>query len=67
LDFNKRTRDFAIAECKIWDGLIRDKSVISRRIKNVFEERELSSTATVAKYATVQREGDRDLSRVRGQ
>lgn len=44
----------------------RDKSVISRHIKNVFEKRELSPTATVAKYATVQREGDRDLSRVRG-
>ena len=41
----------------------RDKSVISRHIKNVFEERELSPTATVAKYATVQREGDREVTR----
>jgi hypothetical protein len=41
----------------------RDKSVISRHIKNVFEERELSRDATVAKNATVHREGDREVSR----
>lgn len=41
----------------------RDKSVISRHIKNVFEELELSPSATVAKYATVQREGDREITR----
>ena len=34
----------------------RDKSVISRHIKNVFDEGELSPEATVAKSATVQRE-----------
>lgn len=41
----------------------RDKSVISRHIKNVFDEGELDRTATVAKSATVQREGDRDVER----
>jgi hypothetical protein len=41
----------------------RDKSVISRHIKNVFDERELSPGATVARYATVQREGERDVTR----
>jgi hypothetical protein len=45
----------------------REAEFLSRHIKNVFEERELSPTATVAKYATVQREGGLDLSRVRGQ
>ncbi len=35
----------------------RDKSVISRHIKNVFDEGELSPEATVAKYATVQHGG----------
>jgi len=34
----------------------RDKSVISRHIKNIFEERELHPEATVAKFATVQLE-----------
>jgi hypothetical protein len=35
----------------------RDKSVISRHIKNVFEEGELRPEGTVAKSATVQTEG----------
>jgi hypothetical protein len=33
---------------------LRDKSVISRHIKNVFEEGELSPEGTVAKSATIQ-------------
>jgi len=37
----------------------RDKSVISRHIKNVYEEGELESSSTVANFATVQKEGDR--------
>ena len=41
----------------------RDKSTISRHIKNVFEEGELLREATVAKFATVQIEGDRQVSR----
>jgi hypothetical protein len=39
----------------------RDKSVISRHIKNLFEEGELSHGATVAKSATVQRAGSREV------
>ena len=41
----------------------RDKSVISRHIKNVFEEGELSAEATVAKSATVQTEGEKQVTR----
>lgn len=41
----------------------RDKSVISRHVKNVFDEGELAREATVAKSATVQREGERDVAR----
>lgn len=41
----------------------RDKSVISRHIKNVFEEGELNPEGTVAKSATVQREGSREVTR----
>lgn len=41
----------------------RDKSVISRHLKNVFESGELDRGATVAKNATVQREGDREVVR----
>ena len=41
----------------------RDKSVISRHIKNIFEERELNPEATVAKFATVQKEGGKAVTR----
>lgn len=41
----------------------RDKSVISRHIKNIFKENELQRTSTVAKFATVQKEGNRDIFR----
>ncbi len=41
----------------------RDKSVISRHIANAFEEGEFERTATVAKYATVQSEGSRQIQR----
>ncbi|GHV72410.1 DNA-binding protein [Bacteroidia bacterium] len=41
----------------------RDKSVISKHIKNIFEEEELSAFSTVAKIATVQNEGERTIER----
>ena len=41
----------------------RDKSVISKHIRNVFDEGELQPEATVAKFATVQTEGSREVSR----
>ena len=39
----------------------RDKSTVSRHIKNVFAEGELKSEATVAKFATVQNEGESNI------
>jgi len=41
----------------------RDKSVISRHIRNIYQEGELKSTSTVAKFATVQKEGGRFIER----
>lgn len=41
----------------------RDKSVISRHIKNIFAENELEMSSTVAKFATVQNEGGRTVTR----
>jgi hypothetical protein len=41
----------------------RDKSVISRHIKNVFDEGELIMEGTVAKFATVQTEGKKTVNR----
>ena len=40
-----------------------DKSVVSRHLSNIYMERELVKTATVAKYATVQTEGARQVTR----
>lgn len=41
----------------------RDKSTISRHIKNIYEEGELVREATVANFATVQNEGNRQVER----
>lgn len=41
----------------------RDKSVISRHLRNVFTSGELAEEATVAKFATVQTEGSREVAR----
>jgi hypothetical protein len=41
----------------------RDKSSISKHIKNVFEEGELLPDRTIAKFATVQDEGTRSVAR----
>ena len=60
-DFNRDT---------IWGSLNqiaelfgRDKSVISRHIKNIYKTGELTRNATVAKIATVQKEGNRRVTR----
>lgn len=42
----------------------RDKSVISRHLKNIYAEDELNIKATVAKNATVHMEGTRQIKRV---
>ena len=41
----------------------RDKSVISRHINNIFKDEELDRNSTVAKIATVQKEGKRNVER----
>ncbi len=40
----------------------RDNSVISKHLKSIYEDGELSREATVAKYATVQIEGGREAN-----
>ncbi len=39
----------------------RDKSVISRHLRNIFKEKELDRDSTVAFFATVQKEGGRSI------
>lgn len=41
----------------------RDKSVISRHLRNIYKEKELARAATVAFFATVQIEGGRQIAR----
>lgn len=62
--------DVNLAEETVWlsmsqmvDLFGRDKSVISRHLNNIFKINELDRQATVAKYATVQKEGDREVKR----
>ncbi len=43
----------------------RDKSVISRHLRNIFNTGELAKGETVAKNATVQKEGNREVTRER--
>jgi hypothetical protein len=53
----------------VWISLIqmaelfeRDKSVISRHLNNIYKEGELEKNPTVAKFATVQWEGSRQIN-----
>ena len=62
--------DVRLARDNVWLSLPqlatlfgRDKSVISRHIRNVFAEAELERAATVANFATVQNEGGRAVER----
>lgn len=48
---------------QIADLFRRDKSVISRHLKNIYKEAELDYSSTVAKNATVQKEGKRTIKR----
>ncbi|WPY01285.1 RhuM family virulence protein [Candidatus Trichorickettsia mobilis] len=41
----------------------RDKSVISKHLKNIFKTEELDRHSTVAKFAIVQQEGEREIKR----
>jgi len=48
---------------QLTDVFGRDKSVISRHLRNIFSDGELDYEATVAETATVQREGKREVRR----
>lgn len=48
---------------QIADLFGRDRSVISRHLRNIFKEKELSRQSTVAFFASVQKEGERQVTR----
>lgn len=60
-DFKKETIWATLNQ--IVDLFDTDKSGISRHIKNIFENGELDNKSTVAKFATVQKEGFREIKR----
>lgn len=60
-DFEKETIWASLDQIAALFG--RDKSVISRHIKDIFQQKELDPKATVAKNATVQTEGKRQVRR----
>lgn len=63
LDVNMHDETLWLSLDQMSDLFARDKSTISRHIKNIFEEGELSRESTVAKFATVQIEGGRQVER----
>ena len=63
LDVTLRDDTVWLSLNQLADLFQRDKSVISRHIKNIFDEGELVPEATVANFATVQPEGDRTVER----
>jgi len=64
------TLDVRLEQDTIWLNLnqlaglfARDKSVISRHLRKIFDEKELARDSTVAFFATAQEEGDRQVTR----
>ena len=64
IDVNMQNETVWLSLEQMSDLFQRDKSTISRHIKNIFAEGELVREATVANFATVQNEGDRKVERV---
>jgi len=52
-----------LTQLQIADLFKVDKSGVSRHMKNIYDTGELSAQSTVAKFATVQTEGDREVER----
>jgi death-on-curing family protein len=63
IDVNVNEETVWLTQAQICELFERDKSVISRHMRNIFKEGELNRTATVAKNATVQNEGIRTVTR----
>ena len=59
IDVNMKDETVWLSLDQMSELCTRDKSTISRQVKNIFEEGELTRESTVAKFATVQKEGGR--------
>ena len=63
INVNLQTETVQLSLDQMAELFQRDKSTISRHIKNIFIEGELVRESTVANFATVQNEGDRQVER----
>ncbi len=63
LDVSLNAETIWLTQKQLCELFGRDKSVISRHIRNIFKDNELDKNSTVAKNATVQKEGDREIVR----
>lgn len=63
LEVNLKDQTLWLSLDQITELFQRNKSTISRHIKNIFEEGELEQKTTVANFATVQKEGNRKVER----
>lgn len=63
IDVNMQDETVWLSLEQMSDLFQRNKSTISRHIRNIFDEGELVSASTVAKFATVQNEGNRQVER----
>ncbi|MEG1431546.1 MAG: virulence RhuM family protein [Eubacterium sp.] len=63
IDVNMQDETVWLSLEQMADLFQRDKSTISKHIKNIFEDGELVRESTVAKFATVQKEGNRQVER----
>lgn len=63
IDVNMQNETVWLSLDQMADLFQRDKSTISRHIKNIFDEGELDRNSTVAKFATVRNEGNRQVER----
>ncbi len=63
LDVQLEKENILLSLNQLADLFDRDKSVISRHLRNIYKEGELDRQATVAKNATVQSEAGRSVVR----
>ena len=61
IDVNMKDETVWLSLDQMSELCTRDKSTISRQVKNIFEEGELTRESTVAKFSTVQKEGGRQV------
>lgn len=58
-----RDETVCLTQQKIADLFGVDRTVVTKHLKNIFEEKELVKEATSAKIAQVQKEGEREVER----